>query len=352
MRHAVLMAGGSGTRLWPLSRKSSPKQFRQFIGERTLIQQTYDRIAKNVEAANIWVVTSEDYAELVRTQLPQVNPERIITEPVGRNTAPAVALAMLHINKVDPDAVAFGLLPSDHHIGKEGVFNETVEAIFQFVEKRPELVATIGINPTNPNTGLGYIKMGEQLDKIAAQKIFTVESFHEKPDLETAQDFLDQWEYLWNGGYYLFNVAQMIAHYRRLAPEIIDKVGEYIDKPSPELYESIPNEPIDKAIAEKLDSLAVAPADMEWSDIGNWATLHEILGEDGELKPVVRGNHVGVNSERVFILGGKRLIATVGLDDLVVVETDDAVLISHRDAVQDVKKIVELLQSQNREEYL
>jgi mannose-1-phosphate guanylyltransferase len=346
------MAGGVGTRLWPLSRKNSPKQFQKFIGDRTLIQQTYDRIKRNVKTENIWVVTGQDYVELVKEQLPEINASNIITEPMGRNTAPATALAMLHIKEADPQAIAFGLLPADHFIGKEDVFNKSVEAIFEFIEKQPDYAVTIGINPTEPNTGLGYIKMGEQLAKVGEHRVFKVESFHEKPDYETAQKFVEQWEYLWNGGYYLFSVPHMLDHYRKLAPEILEKMERYLADPSAELYEAIPSEPIDKAIAEKLDTLAVVPADMEWSDIGNWATLHEILGSNGELKEVVKGDHIGVNSARPFVFGHRKLIATVGLDDVIVVETEDAILVAHRNAVQDVKKIVEKLQEQKKEAYL
>lgn len=351
--HAVIMAGGAGTRLWPLSRKDSPKQFQKFIGNQTLIQQTYERILKSVPTENIWVMTGEQYVDLVKEQLPHLKSEQIITEPVGRNTAPATGLAMLHIAKVDPEAIVFGLLPADHFVGKVEVFTEAVKSIFSFIERNRQYVVTIGINPTEPNTGLGYIKMGEQLEKIGGNKVFKVESFHEKPDLETAQKFIEQWEYLWNGGYYLFSVPDMIKHYQRLLPSTLEKLEQFIQKPTDtELYKSIDAEPIDKAIAEKLDTLAVVPVDMDWSDIGNWATLQEILGGDGAPKQVIVGHHIGINTERSFVFGSKKLIATVGLEDVVVIETDDAILVARRDAVQDVKKVVEQLQEQEKHQYL
>ncbi|QQG50047.1 MAG: mannose-1-phosphate guanylyltransferase [Candidatus Berkelbacteria bacterium] len=351
--HAVIMAGGTGTRLWPLSRKDSPKQFQKFIGDKTLIQQTYDRIIQCIPAENIWVMTGEQYVDLVKAQLPEVDVSRIITEPVGRNTAPATGLAMLRIAEIDPQAIVFGLLPADHYVGKIEVFTAAVKSILSFLENHREFVVTIGINPTEPNTGLGYIEMGEQLEKIGDNKIFKVESFQEKPDLETAQKYVEQWEYLWNGGYYLFSVREMIEHYRRLAPEILEKLEKFVENPSDtELYKTIPAEPIDKAIAEKLDSLAVVPVDMDWSDIGNWATLQEILGGNGALKQVILGHHIGINTDRSFVFGNKKLIATVGLEDIVVIETEDAILVAHRDAVQDVKKVVEQLQEQEKHEYL
>jgi mannose-1-phosphate guanylyltransferase/mannose-6-phosphate isomerase len=351
-KHAVIMAGGNGTRLWPLSRKDTPKQFQKFTGDKSLIQQTFERIKKVVPPENIWVVTGENHITLVQDQIPEITHSHIITEPMGRNTAAATCLAATRIMQEDPDALIFGLLPADHHIGKEDVFIKTIKTIFLFLEKNTEYVATIGINPTEPNTGLGYIKMGEQLDKINNQKIFTVESFHEKPDLKTAQEFLEQWEYLWNGGYYLFQGKQFLKYCATYIPETLEKIARYVTSPSAELYGSIISEPIDKAIAEKLDKLAVVPVDMDWSDIGNWATLHEILGEGEQLQQVSVGNHLGIDTDTSFIFGREKLIATVGLKNIVVIETDDAILIADRNSVQDVKKVVEKLEEQGKHDYL
>ncbi len=353
MKHAVIVAGGVGTRLWPLSRKNAPKQFQKFIGNRTLIQQTFDRIVKNVPAENIWVMTGAQYVGLVTEQLPEINIKHIVTEPVGRNTAAATGLALLHVLREDPDALVFGLLPADHFVGKEEVFNLAVESVFKFLETNKNYVVTIGINPTEPNTGLGYIKMGELIESIDNQKIFKVDSFHEKPDLETAEKFLEQSEYLWNGGCYLFSAAQMLEHYRHLAPEITEKLEKFIDNPDDTaLYESIPSEPIDKAISEKLETLAVLPVDMDWSDIGSWSALHDILSDQTKKKQVVVGDHLTIDTTNSLIFGHKKLIATVGLDNVIVVDTEDAILIAQRDAVQDVKKIVEQLQEQKRTEFL
>ncbi len=353
-RHAVIMCGGAGTRLWPLSRKTTPKQFRRFVGERTLIQQTFDRIVKNVPAENIWVMTGAAYVDLVKEQLIEINPNHIVSEPMARNTTAAAGLAMLRVLKEDPEAFIFGVLPADHHIGKPQVFNRAVEAMFKFLEKNAEFVGTIGINPTRPDTALGYIKMGEQLNKIGQDKVFKVDSFHEKPDLETAKEFVEQWEYLWNGGYYLFKGTRMVECYQKFVPEVLEKLEKFVENPDDnELFKSIDSIPIDKAISEKLDTMAVIPADMEWSDIGYWSTLHEILSEGGgEIKQVSVGNHIGVNTNRSLIMGGEKLIATVGLDDIVVIDTEDAILIASRDAVQDVKKIVEKLEEQERHNYL
>lgn len=346
------MAGGVGTRLWPMSRKSAPKQFQRLIGQRTLIQQTFDRINKIIPAENIWVMTGVEYKDITREQLPEVKEAHIICEPIARNTAAATGLATLTILREDPDAVLFGLLPADHHIGKEKVFLKTVEAIFDYLERQPEYVATIGIHPTEANAGLGYIKVGDKLAVSGGKTVLAVESFHEKPDQETAESFVESGQYLWNGGYYLFNAGQMMRYFEQYAPKINSDLKDYLIEPSAERYQLIPSEPLDKAISEKLDKLAVVAADMEWSDIGNWAALHEILSEKGRQSQVATGEHIGDGSTNNLIMGGSKLVATVGLENIVVIDTDDVILVCHRDSVQDVKKVVEELERQGKNNYL
>lgn len=345
------MAGGAGTRLWPMSRTAAPKQFQKLLGDRTLIQQTFDRITKTVPAEQIWVVTSDQHVKVVKEQLPKVLPKHIIAEPTARNTAPATLLALMAVLDEDPEAVLFGLLPADHYIGKERVFTAVTESAFQYIEKNPEAVVTIGIRPNEPNTGLGYIKVGERLARERGREVLSVEAFTEKPDLETTQAFVESGEYLWNGGYYLFNGAAMLKHFENLAPKIFVAVKSYFAK-NANAYSKAPAISLDVAIAEKLKSLAVVPAEMEWSDIGNWATLHEILASQGKNSEVVTGDHIGEHPENSLVLGGNKLIATVGVKDIVVIDTDDVILICHKESVQDVKKIVEQLQKQNRSEFL
>lgn len=342
------MAGGIGTRLWPLSRQSTPKQFQKLIGDQSLIQQTFTRINRVIPAEQIWIMTGEQYVEKVLEQLPQLARVQIITEPVGRNTAPATLLALLTVLKTDPEAVLFGLLPADHYVGKEKVFAHATESAFKFIESNPEYVVTLGIHPTDANTGLGYIEMGDSLAKIGNSQIFKVHSFYEKPDLETAQMFFESGRYLWNGGYYLFNGSQMLKYYEEFLPKTTAEIKKFTHTKDDRAYKKIKAEPIDKAISEKLSKLAVIPTQMKWSDIGNWATLHEILSERGKNSQVAIGNHIGQNSENSLIMGGNKLIVTIGVKDIVVIDTEDAILVCDKGSVHDVKKIVEQLQQENR----
>jgi len=351
MRHAVIMAGGAGTRLWPLSRQKSPKQFHAFTGEKTLLIQTFDRLTTVVPTENIWVITTEEFIAETRQQLPSLRPEHVISEPLGRNTGPAIALSLLAVTDEDAEAT-IGVFPADHYIGKESAFTQTVEKLFAFIEKNPQYVGTIGINPTEPHTGYGYIEMGKELEN-SEEKIFAVNSFHEKPDQETAHHFFDQWQYLWNGGIFLFQSRQLISHFQQFGEEVWKKVSEYYQNPSREAYGAIPSAQFDKLIVEKLDDLAVIPADMDWSDIGDWAMLHKILAEEGSgRKSVAKGEHLGVHSSNNLVLGQDRLIATVGVSNLIVVDAGDAILVCNRDSVQEMKALIEKLKTEKKEHFL
>ncbi|MEX1051980.1 MAG: sugar phosphate nucleotidyltransferase [Patescibacteria group bacterium] len=348
MRHAVIMAGGTGTRLWPVSRQATPKQFQNLIGNQSLLQQTYARLSGIFPPERVWVVVGEQHQALVSQQLPELPAQNIIAEPCGRNTAAATLLAALTIQHQDPDAVLFGLVPADHYIGKPEVFQKTTDAALCFLDTHPEYAVTIGIHPTEPNTGLGYIKVGERLEKIAGKTVAKADSFHEKPNQKMAEQFVASGDYVWNGGYYLFTAGQMIEYFRQLAPAISSGVEKYLHDQTHENYAAIPSQSIDTAIAEKLDKLAVIAVEMEWSDVGNWAALHEILASIGQSSQVVTGDHIGNNSDNSLIMGGNKLIVTVGVNNIVVVETDDVILICDKGSVQDVKKIVEQLQEQGR----
>jgi mannose-1-phosphate guanylyltransferase len=347
------MAGGIGTRLWPISRQAMPKQFQKLIGDETLLQQTFRRINKVIPAKNIWVQTAAKYVPIVTEQLTAINPKHIISEPAVRGTAPAAGLATLTILKEDPEALIFGIVPSDHYIGKEKVFTQTTKEIFEFLEKNPKYIAAIGIQPTEPNTGLGYIKKGAPIDWPGRSEIFQVDSFVEKPDQLTAEKFVATGDYLWNGGYYLYKGAVIVKYFQDLLPETYALLEKFISSPTDSsIYEAIETASFDNAISEKIKHLAVIPASMEWSDVGNWAAIHDILSAKGHNNQVVTGNHIGNGSENTLVVGGSKLIATVGLKDIVVIDTEDVLLICHKDNVQNVKNIVEELKSSGQEKYL
>lgn len=353
MRHAVIMAGGVGSRLWPKSRQATPKQFQKLIGDKTLIQQTFERIKKVLPAENIWVQTAQSYTNLVAQQLPEINAKHIISEPSARNTAPATLLATLTVIEEDPQAVLFGIVPADHFIGKEDVFVDASSKALTFIEDNPQFIATIGIHPTEPNTGLGYIKKGERLSKAEEPEIFQVASFVEKPDLATAEKFVLSGDYLWNGGYYLFNGEQIKKYYQQLLPETSKKLQKFVTNPSEHsLYEGAESISFDKAISEKINKLAVIPADMKWNDIGNWAAIHDILSEQGQNNEVVVGKHIGHANENTLVMSNGKLIATVGLKDVVVIDTDDVLLVCNKNNAQNVKDIVDQLKSTDQTKYL
>lgn len=355
MKHALIMAGGSGTRLWPVSRQTSPKQFQRFAGERTLIQQTFDRIKSVIPAEQVWVVTTKDQAGLVAEQLPEIKPEHIISEPVGRNTAPAIGLGTMRILAEDPEAIV-AVLPSDHYVGKPTAFADVASTVLDYISNNQTFIGTIGIKPTDANTGYGYIKLGDELERVGEWPIFQVESFIEKPDAKTAQTFFESWEYLWNGGYFFFAAAQLMTYFEQFIPETKKQLETYLGAPDQtELYQAIASEPIDKAIAERLTNLAVVPADLEWSDLGNWAALHEILLTDESRQTnqmVSQGQHIDFDSNNCLVVTKDKLVATIGLKDVVVVDTGDAILVCHRDEVHNVKNVVEQLKNTGQTQYL
>ncbi|HUD21027.1 MAG TPA: sugar phosphate nucleotidyltransferase, partial [Candidatus Saccharimonadales bacterium] len=257
--------------------------------------------------------------------------------------------ATLAVATQDTEAL-IAVLPSDHFIGKPAEFAAVVDETFNFLGKEKDYVATIGIKPTEPNTGLGYIKLGEQLVKSENHPIFLVEKFVEKPDQATANRFFKSWEYLWNGGYYLFCGQTLLDYYQKFIPESLKKLQQYRTTSDPKDYEAIDAEPIDKAISEKLNKLAVMPADLDWSDLGNWITLHAILEKAGKLK--AGENHLGVDTENSLVISSGKLIATVGIKDMIIVDTHDAILVCNQKSVHKVKDLVEKLKEQNKHNYI
>ncbi len=361
--YVVIMAGGSGTRLWPLSRKKKPKQFQSFISEKTLIQETFDRATQVVPRDNIFVSTTKKYKRLVLEQLPALTENRLLLEPKQRNTAPAIALLAAHIAAYDKDAV-IATIASDHAIENPQEFVATIDLGLVTAAKQKDKLIVVGINPTRPDTGLGYIKMGQEFSVVGDRRIFVASAFQEKPDLATAEKYLAGWEYLWNAGYFIFAAASFAKWTKQYAPALHQTIAKIIqlqnsatpdEKTSAVLYAETESEPIDTLIVEKLSpqNRLVIPSSLKWNDVGNWKNLYHFLREKDGSSMVIRGKHLDLDSQNTLVYGNKKLIATIGLSDLVIVDTDDALLIAKRDQVATrIKNLLEKLKEKGEESYL
>lgn len=354
-RTALIMAGGRGERFWPKSRKNLPKQFLSLTDDgKTMIQLTVERISSIVDLEDIYVSTNKDYKHLVLEQLPGIPEENILCEPVGRNTAPCIGLGAVHIAKKYNEALMI-VLPSDHLIKYTKMFLNTLESSCSLAEKAENLV-TIGITPDYPETAYGYIKFNT--DKSDGQA-FGVERFVEKPSLEVAKEYLETEEYLWNSGMFVWKVSTIIENLKRFIPktysgliEIQKAIGtdEYEHKLET-IFPNFESESIDYGIMEKASNIYIIPGTFGWDDVGSWLAVGRIQ-KSNEHGNVVRGNVITINSENNIIQGTSKLIATVGTEDLIIVDTEDATLICNKNSAGDIKKILENLKICNREEYI
>ncbi|XIU65116.1 mannose-1-phosphate guanylyltransferase/mannose-6-phosphate isomerase [Escherichia coli] len=350
----IIMAGGSGTRLWPLSRSLYPKQFLSLINENSLLQETLKRL-DGLNCLPPVIVSNNEHRFIVAEQLRQfgVDDFQIILEPVGRNTAPAVALAALKSLELHGDHHML-VLAADHAIQDIEAFHAAVLAAEQ--ESVDNKLVTFGIVPTKPETGYGYIKKGEQVKN----SVFKVNSFVEKPDLETAKNYLEQKCYLWNSGMFMFKASVYLDELKKFRPDILAACKESLSSASTELdfirlnsdvFAECPDESIDYAVMEKTQDCVVIPLDADWSDIGSWTSLWEISEKD-EHENVSHGDVINYNSRNNYIYSEGSLISTVGVNNLIIVQTKDALLVAQQDNVQDIKKIVEILKKQKRSEHI
>jgi mannose-1-phosphate guanylyltransferase len=354
---AVIMAGGKGTRFWPRSRERMPKHLLDITGERTIIRETIDRIRPLVPAERTLVVTGQSHAEEVIRQLPELPPENILIEPVGRNTAPCIGLAAIHILKRVPDAVML-VLPSDHRIGDEAGFRRAIQAAAEAADPGDHLV-TIGVKPTGPETGYGYIEQGELFSTTGEDKIYRVLSIREKPPREQAEQFLAQGRFSWNSGMFVWKASTILAAIERFLPvlhrgllTIREAMGTEREKQIVDtVYAGQKPVSIDYGVMEKASDVLIVPGNYAWSDLGSWDALWEVSRKD-EKGNAVRGEFIGIDATNCLIHGPGKLVALVGVDDLLVVETNDALLICRRGRSQDVRKVVEEIEKRGRKEYL
>ena len=355
--HPVVLCGGAGTRLWPMSRRMLPKQFLPLVGERTMLQDTVLRLAGIPDCAKAVVVSNTEHRFLVAEQLKSIeaSPEVQILEPVGRNTAPAVAVADLHVAQTDPEGILL-VLSSDHAIADVRAFHRAIAAAVGAA--RQGLLVTFGIRPDHPATGYGYIEAGEALPGEA--EVARIRRFVEKPDAATAAEYLASGRFLWNSGMFVFKASRLIEEMRKHRPDILDASEKAYRAAARDLdflrldakaFEACPSESIDYAVMEKTADGAVVRADMGWSDVGSWSALWDI-GRKDAAGNVTRGDAQLRDTANSYVWAGSRLVYVLGLDGILVVETDDAILIGERSRAQEVKDIVQSLDASKRSEHL
>jgi mannose-1-phosphate guanylyltransferase/mannose-6-phosphate isomerase len=348
MKHfnAVILAGGSGTRLWPLSTPSLPKQFLPLPGGNSMIQETLARVAPLTTPEQCWVVTGRSMGALVREHLPSIPTEQVLLEPVGRNSAPAIAWAAATIIRKDPQAI-MGIFSADHMIEQTEKFRQTLQLAYELAEKG--YLVTIGIQPTSPETGYGYIRFAGEVSEGYGHHAFSAERFVEKPDLATAQSYLCDGHYVWNAGIFVWKVETILAEMREHLPETARKIQTIVEAMQRENGEATLNElwptiqsiSIDYGILEKTRNLVVIPADLGWNDVGNWEQYGSLFPADAQGVRAV-GPHTGLGSQNIIVYNTTSSpLYTIGLEDVIVVKMNDVTVICHKDHVQRVKELAE-----------
>lgn len=343
------MAGGIGSRFWPLSRTKKPKQFLDILGTgRTLLQQTVDRLKKVIPVENIFIVTNEDYDDLVRKQLPELKSMQVLLEPMRRNTAPCIAYANHKIRLINPDAKIL-VAPSDHIILKEEDFLKVVIKGLEFVTKNDSIL-TLGIQPNRPETGYGYIQINGDKTSIELNESFRrVKTFTEKPDLAMAEVFLQSGDFFWNSGMFFWSLPTIIKAFNNYLPEVdllfaegkdyynTDKESDFISK----VYPNCKNISIDYGIMEKAENVFVLCSDFGWSDLGTWGSLYDMLDKDDERNSITGSNVFNYNTRNCLINMPENKLAVIqGLDDYIVVESDNILLICRKQDEQKIKNFV------------
>jgi mannose-1-phosphate guanylyltransferase/mannose-6-phosphate isomerase len=362
----VILAGGSGTRLWPFSRQLYPKQLMKLIDRETMLQSTVTRLMDFPKMGSPIIICNNDYRFMVAEQLREigVEPAAIILEPLGRNTAPAIAVAALKAIKAENDPVLI-VLPADHYIKNIKVFHHAVKTGVYFSEKGR--LITFGIVPDAPETGYGYIRKGSSVpvsDKHAAKnvklKAFAIKEFVEKPDRKTAEKYLASGDYFWNSGIFMFRASAVIAEFEKYVPEIVNACKNALKYGTEDLdffrlekaaFESCPADSIDYSVMEKTDKGAMVPLDAGWNDLGSWEALWQVGGKDKK-NNVIKGDVLTHDVKNSYLHATGRMIAAVGINNHIVVETADAVLVSPRSQVQNVKNLVDQLKKKKRNEAL
>lgn len=352
MTYALIMAGGIGSRFWPTSRKHKPKQFINLVGDKTLIQQTVDRISPVIPHDRIFVSTNKDYTKLVEEQLPDIPPNNIIGEPVGRNTAPCIAFTSKLIYEKDPDATLV-VLPADHYINDAEHYRAVINAGIDKAAKGNNLL-TIGIKPSRPETGYGYIQYTVNGDeKVDDVTIHPVKTFAEKPDLQTATWFLESGDFLWNSGMFIWRVDTILSELEKHLPEVYKESRNICEGNETEIetfYRNTVSISIDYGIMEKSNSVCVIPADFGWSDVGSWLSVYELRDKDDEGNVIDAEHYSLYDSKNCYVqVDNKRMVSLVGLQGIAVIDTVDALLVCRLDTSQNVKQVYDSLKKEKKQ---
>lgn len=352
----VIRAGGVGSRLWPLSRQKKPKQLHALVSDKSMLQETVERVLPIAKPEDIYVSTGVVSEKEVRDQLGAILESNLIVEPARRDTAAAVGLESVIIRHRDPEAI-IASIGSDHQIKDPEGFRRVLKKTEQVIKKHPDHLVVIGIKPENPDTGFGYIELGDEKEK----GVYEVESFKEKPEEKKAKEYVKAGNFLWNANNFVWSAKTVLDLYKKHAPDIYEQLMEIDgalgtgreEEAIRDIYPKIKKEAVDYTIIEKTDKILALVGDFGWTDIGDWARLKEEFTEIEEDNYVKAGEHIDVDSKNSLVYSDtEKLVATIGLENIIVVETEDALLVCDKYRAQDVKKIVDELKKQNKDKYL
>jgi len=355
--YALIMAGGAGKRFWPWSRDKNPKQFLNIFGEKSLLEETVNRLQSVVKKEDIYIITTSSQKKKIMELIKDIPRENIVPEPIGRDTAACIGLGAIFMNKKNPESVQT-VLPSDHLISDVANFRKVLKKAAKLAKEKNCLV-TIGIKPTYPNTGYGYIQYTISKEEKLDEDIYRVKTFAEKPNLETAQRFIESGDFLWNSGIFVWKVKTILEEIERSLPELYDglmEIEKNIDKKNiytiiRKIYSRIRSISIDYGVMEKAKDVYVVKADFGWNDVGSWAEVYR-LGDKDENQNVIMGNVVLRDSKENLIHSKKKLLTGIGINDMIIIDTNDVLLICPKDQSQNVKELVDYLKRKNMKEFL
>ncbi len=355
--YALIMAGGGGTRLWPLSRKSRPKQLLSLVSEESMFRVSVTRLVPLFPIERIFVVTGASQVDDLKADVPELPAENFIIEPFGQDSGPAAGLGVAHIQSINPEAI-IAILTADHHIDDVDGFRNALAAACEVAKQ--DYIVTLGIKPTFPSTGFGYIQRAEQLTTVNGLVVYHSAGFKEKPDDATARHFYDSGLYAWNSGMFIWKAAQAMREFEKHAPQIYQNLSQiqagfgkdtYLQTINA-VWQDMPKISLDFAVMEKAEKVAMIPVNIGWNDVGSWAAVHEILASNvADNIQMGTTEHIGIDSKGTLV-NSKRLVVTIGLDDLVVIDTDDVLLICPRDRAQDVRQAVQHLKEKGLDNLL